>query len=108
MQVGYHHYRKRRLSHQQATRSQKKLDRFMDDVIYIFGTVGAFIFIPQLLSVWGKGDISGVSIYSWLGMGTASTFWVVYGLIHRAKPIIYANLLAGIIQILIVIGILVH
>lgn len=80
----------------------------MDDIIYVMGTIGALIFVPQFINVWQKHDISGVSILSWVGMFTGSSFWIFYGFVHKAKPIVYANILAAIIQLLIIVGILIH
>jgi len=80
----------------------------MDKIIYLVGSFGILIFVPQLIKVWSPSSIAGVSLLSWLGLLIASTFWLIYGLIHKAKPIIFLNTLGAVIQLLIVIGILIH
>lgn len=107
MQVGYHHHQKSK-NKKNLTHGQKFLNKFMDDIIYVMGTVGAFIFVPQLINVWQQQNISGVSLLSWVGLFAGSSFWIFYGFIHKAKPIIYANILSGAVQLFIIIGILVH
>lgn len=106
MHIGYHHYQKHKKK--EFTKPQRSLNRFMDSIIYVGGVLGVIIFIPQLIDIWTKPSIDGVSLVSWLGMGIASTFWLFYGIVHKAKPIIFANLLAASIQLLIIAGILIH
>lgn len=108
MQIAIHHYQKGKRSPEELTQKQKSFNKLVDDIIYIVGSFGVLVFIPQLLRVWSPGDISGVSLISWVGMFIASSFWLFYGIIHKAKPIIFINSLAVSIQLLIVIGILLH
>ncbi len=108
MQIAFHHYQKNKKSPKDLTTSQKKLNSLMDKIIYIVGSFGILIFLPQLIKVWSQGSITGVSLLSWLGMFVASTFWLLYGVVHKAKPIIFVNVLAASIQLLVVIGIFIH
>lgn len=108
MQIAVHHYQKRKKSPEELTQKQKALNKFVDDIVYIVGSFGVLVFIPQLIKVWSPGDIAGVSLISWTGLFVASSFWLFYGIIHKAKPIIFINILAVFIQLLIVIGILLH
>ena len=64
--------------------------------------------IPQVISVWVKGNIDGVSILTWLGYALGSGFWVIYGIIHKEKPLTIANFLLFVFDITIVIGVLVR
>lgn len=100
MHVGYHHYHKKK--------KLKKLDTFIDKMVYIVGSIGVMIFIPQLLLVWSNSNISGVSLFSWAGMFVASMFWFLYGFVHKAKPIMFINVLAASVQVLIIVGIFIH
>jgi uncharacterized protein with PQ loop repeat len=98
MNVGHHDHHK----------SKKNLNSALDKIIYIFGTLGVFIFVPQLITVWTQSNIDGVSIISWLGMLCTSSFWIFYGIVKKAHPILVINLLAGTIQAFIILGILLH
>ncbi len=108
MQIGLHHYQKRKKSPDELSEKQKSFNTLIDGIIYIVGSFGVLVFIPQLIQVWSPGDVAGVSLISWAGMFIASSFWLFYGIVHKAKPIIYINILAASIQLLIVIGILLH
>ncbi len=108
MHIGLHHYQKNKKRAHDLTERQKKLNGIIDSLIYFIGSFGVLIFVPQLIKVWGGGDISGVSLLSWVGMFTASVFWLIYGIIHKARPIIFINSLAALVQLLVVIGLLIH
>lgn len=108
MQIAIHHYQKGKKSPEELTQKQKSFNKLVDDIIYIVGSFGVLVFIPQLIQIWSPGDISGVSLISWIGISIASLFWLFYGIVHKAKPIIFINILAVSIQLLIVLGILLH
>jgi uncharacterized protein with PQ loop repeat len=104
MNIAVHHHQKRK----QHFSNKKRMSRYVDDVIYAGGVLGVIIFIPQLIMIWTEKNISGVSLLSWLGMFVASSFWLMYGFVHKAKPIIFTNMLAALVQLMVIIGILVH
>lgn len=81
---------------------------FFDKFIVPLALITPFMTIPQVLAVWVKGNIDGVSILTWLGYALGSGFWVVYGLIHKEKPLTIANFLLFVFDLAIVVGVLVH
>lgn len=78
----------------------------MDGSAYLMGAITVAVNIPQLIAVWTKPDITGVSLVSWTGFLLGSLFWLIYGLLHREKPIIVINGGLIIIQALIVFGLI--
>lgn len=107
MQLALHHYHKRKMT-SSTKRNKRFLTEFLDKVIYIVGISGVLVFVPQFVSIWSNGSIAGVSLISWLGMLVASMFWIFYGIVHKAKPILVINVLAAALQFGIVLGILLH
>lgn len=87
---------------------KEESERFFDKFIVPLALITPFMTIPQVLAVWVKGSVEGVSILTWLGYAVGSGFWVVYGLIHKEKPLTIANFLLFIFDIAIVIGVLFH
>lgn len=83
-------------------------DHFFDKFIVPLALITPLMTIPQVWVVWQKGNVDGVSVPSWLGYALGSGFWVIYGLIHKEKPLTIANFLLFVFDILIVIGVLVH
>ncbi len=72
------------------------------------GVVSVAANLPQLIAVWTRPNISGVSVISWIGFFLGSVFWLAYGLVHKAKPIIVMNGMLIVVQGLVVVGLLRH
>lgn len=92
------------LTHKRSV-TRKTLD-MIDRLAYLMGIVTVAVNMPQLVTVWTAPDIGGVSLVSWTGFFLGSAFWLVYGLLHRQKPIIVINAMLMTVQALIVAGIL--
>ncbi len=73
--------------------------------------VAAFIYpataLPQVIQVF-RGNTDGVSILSWAGFACFVTLFLIYSIIHRIKPMIITYAMWWIIDVLVVVGILVH
>lgn len=87
---------------------KEKGERFFDRFIVPLALITPFMTVPQVLDVYTKGNVEGVSILTWLGYAVGAGFWVVYGLIHKEKPLFIANFLLLVFDIAIVIGVLLH
>lgn len=79
-----------------------------DKLVLPVALIAPFMTLPQVFEVWGKGKVDGVSPITWFGYALGSGLWVVYGLIHKEKPLTIANFLLVVFDISIVIGVLVH
>lgn len=64
--------------------------------------------LPQLFKIWLQKDATGVSFISWASFSIFSLAWLVYGILHREKPIIFMNLLLMVIQALIATGVILY
>ena len=60
--------------------------------------------IPQITKIWIHKNASGVSIIAWSMFLVNACFWLMYGTIHKAKPIIIMYTLFAVMNILVVIG----
>lgn len=85
-----------------------KWKRIMDRLIYVVGIVGPIMTIPQLLKIWVEQNASGVSVSSWIAYAICSFFWLIYGIMHKEKPIIITYALWIILDVFIIIGIFIH
>ncbi len=96
-----HHHR----NHKKAVRQSSTIMRdYMDRFMYFAGIVAPAMTVPQIIKIWWEKDAAGVSTLSWLGYAVGSMLWFLYGLIHKEKPIIIANGVAAVLQIMVVIG----
>lgn len=80
----------------------------MDKAIYVIGIAGPIMTIPQLTKIWIEKNAVGVSAISWFAYLIIAFFWLIYGVMHKEKPIILTFGVWIILDILIVIGILMY
>lgn len=63
--------------------------------------------LPQVIQVF-TGKSSGVSVLSWLSFALFSVLFIIYGTIHKVKPMVVTNSLWFVVQALVVTGTLLH
>lgn len=82
--------------------------RLVDDGVYLIGLFGVIVFLPQLYKIWVGQNVAGLSLTSWAGMTIGSVIWLIYGVIHKQKPLIVVNIMIALLQVAIVAGIIVY
>ena len=98
--LGLHHWQKRRRTNE----NHKKIKKFFDKVMYLIAVLVPIAHIPQLVKIWYLKDASGISLISWTSFIVFSLFWLIYGILHKEKPIILMYFFLLLIQISIVYG----
>ena len=103
---GLHHYHTRKRIHQkhETYPHPNKWKNFMDKAIFAVGVVGPTMTIPQLMKIWVGKNASGVSAISWGAYLFVAIFWLIYGIMHKEKPIIFIYSIWIVVDIFIVIG----
>ncbi len=76
----------------------------MDQLIYIIGIIGPIMTIPQVAEVWINKNASGVSPITWSSYVIVNVFWIVYGIMHKEKPIIMTSIAWFVMNSLVAIG----
>jgi MtN3 and saliva related transmembrane protein len=86
---GLHHFHKRKIS-KQKKETQKVVARkqFLDKGIYAIGVLGPIMTLPQVFKIWVEKNATGVSLISWSAYLIIASIWLIYGVIHKEKPII--------------------
>ncbi len=82
--------------------------RFVDRAVYIAGILGPVMTLPQLWKIWVVKNAAGVSLFSWASFLAAAVIWLVYGILHKDKPIIVNYALWVILEALIVVGVVLY
>ncbi len=110
MNHGLHHLstRKRIFKNLEPYPHPDKTKRLFDDFIYAVSILGPFVLLPQVVEVWTQKHVQGVSIVSWVLLGILSFCWFIYGVIHKEKPIMFANALSCVFNFLVVLGVLIN
>ncbi len=101
MNIGLHHF-----LHYHSIDQHPTFCKFIDRAIYGVGLFGVAIIIPQILKIWINKQTDGISVTTWIGFLVSSVFWLLYGVIHKQKPIIITNIAAIFAHTSVIFGIL--
>lgn len=106
----WHHYHKRIRKHKKLETfpAPDPLKRFLDKIIFAVGIISPIMTIPQVWTIWVLQNASGVSVISWATYLFTGTIWLLYGIVHKEKPIIVTYILWIILYILIVSGAIIY
>ncbi len=85
-----------------------KWKRFIDKLIYPIGILGPIMGIPQLIHIYGDKNVEGLTLSTWLLWSIINSFWLLYGFVHKEKPIIITNIMWLMMNVSVVIGILLY
>ena len=107
---GLHHFHTRKRIHvkHEPYPHPHKWKRFMDHAIYAVGIFGPIMTIPQVTKIWIHRNAAGVSAISWISYIIAAVFWLIYGIMHKEKPIILTYTIWIFLEIFIVVGVLLY
>ena len=105
-QGGLHHAHVRKRIHEkhEPYPHPERFRRFMDKSIYVVAIVGPVMTIPQVTKIWISKNAAGISLISWVTYLITAFFWLIYGHLHKVKPIIFSGYLWIVLEVLIIIG----
>ena len=72
--------------------------------MYAVGILGPIMTIPQILLIYISRDASGVAAISWFMWTLFAIPWILYGLVHRERPIVITYLLWFFTNMIVFIG----
>lgn len=102
------HQRKRiHIKHEQYPHPNK-YKALLDRVIFVVGVFGPIMTLPQVWEIWVGHEAAGVSLISWSAYLFCACIWLLYGLVHKEKPIIVSNVLGVILNITVVLGVILY
>ncbi len=61
--------------------------RLLDRLVFAIGVVGPLTAIPQILKIYLLHNATGVSAMSWGLPALLDIPWIMYGIVHRERPI---------------------
>ena len=106
---GYHHiHRRKRGTMLEAYPHKNKWIRYLDKFLIFVAIMGPLMTLPQILKIYIEQNSVGVSAWSW---GLYSFFnipWIVYGFVHKEKPIILGYSLWFVTNLVVVVGVLMY
>lgn len=102
------HIRKRMYKHLEEYPHPNLFKRFLDKSIFIIGVLGPIMTIPQVVQIWFAQNAAGVSLLSWISYFVFAGFWLTYGIVHKEEPIILSNVLALLVNGVVVVGVVLY
>ncbi len=84
------------------------LKKWIDKLIYVVVILGPLLTISQPLKIFSQKTAEGVSLITWIVFFVSAIIWLGYGIIHKDKPIIIANILWILIEGAAIAGILIY
>ncbi|MCD4666507.1 hypothetical protein K8R47_01705 [archaeon] len=104
------HLHKRKRIHQKLEKypHKNKWVRFLDRFLLFLAIVGPLINAPQVFRIFDLKNAGGLSIVTWSLYAIFDIPWVIYGIVHKEKPIVIGYTLWFFTNILIIVGILMY
>ena len=104
---GLHHIHLRKRIHQQYQpypHPNKWIHLLYKSLIFL-AVIGPLTTFPQLYDIFWKKNVLGLSFWTWFSYTLLSLPWLIYGLVHKDKPIFISSLLWFMIQGVVAWGI---
>lgn len=79
---------------------------WIDKAVMITAFVEPLIGLPQVIQIFTTKSAADISLSSWVGYQFVTVLWLIYGIKHKEKPIIWYQGLWLVVQTLVIIGIL--
>lgn len=101
------HYLRKKISAEKR-RYNNKFKELLDKAVLIIAFLAPLIELPQLIEIYTKKSAENVSVITWSLFVVFGIPWLIYGIMHKEKPIIILYTLWIIVDAAIVSGILLY
>ncbi len=78
--------------------------RFLDMVIKVVAIITPAMMVPQILIIYTEKSADGVAPFSWFALALLNIPWIIYGVVHKEKPLAFMYCLWFIVNLLVFIG----
>lgn len=87
---------------------KEKIIKTFDKVAMFFAIIMPATTIPQIYKTYSTHNVDGISLWMWVLYCIAVVPWLIYGILHHAKPIIVLNIFWLVAQIVMIISIILY
>ncbi|MBT7706441.1 PQ-loop repeat-containing protein [archaeon] len=107
---GLHHISKRKRVHNNLEEypHPQFWIRFLDKLLVLVAILGPASAIPQVLKIFLNQSAVGVSLFSWTLWLILGVPWLIYGFVHKEKPLVIAYSLWFVMHSAVVAGVLMY
>lgn len=88
-----------------SRRRRAGIKHAFDLLIYPVAVAAPLALLPQVIQVYKTQDTGSLALPTWLVLGTLNLVWLIYGFVHRDKPIMLTNIMLACMNFAVVFGI---
>ncbi|MAG39430.1 hypothetical protein CMI41_00470 [Candidatus Pacearchaeota archaeon] len=82
--------------------------RLLDRFLIIVAFVGPMMMIPQLWQIYFYKSAGDIAVLSWLTLAALNIPWMMYGIVHKERPIVLAYFLWFLVNMSVAVGALIY
>jgi uncharacterized protein with PQ loop repeat len=87
-------------------KKQTVYKKTIDELMTVASLIHPLTGIPQVVSIYTTHDVSGVSLWTWLGFMLLGLIFLLYAISHKLRPLIINQILWFVVDFLVVIGVI--
>ncbi len=91
--------------HAKISRKDRKL---IDKAMIIVCVIAPLLSLPQAWTIYSNQNAENVSLITWVSFLGFAIIYILYGVVHKIKPLVITNILWIIVEFIIVVGILMY
>lgn len=84
--------------------SGNKWISFLDKFLVMVAIVAPLMTLPQIVKIFTERNASSISLFTWLMYTIFDLPWIVYGIVHKEKPIIITYTLWALVNSMVIVG----
>ena len=88
--------------------AESRFVRLFDKLMLFIAVINPLVTLPQAIKIYSTQNASGLSVFSWAGYTLFAIPWLIYGIIHKEKPLIIAYILVFLLNLSVLVGILMY
>tara|TARA_Y100000310_G_scaffold345539_1_gene466243 strand:- start:13420 stop:13755 length:336 start_codon:yes stop_codon:yes gene_type:complete len=97
------HQRKRKKENVHPYPSKDKWIYLLDKFLIFVAVLAPLMTLPQILRIIQEQSAAGVSLLTWILFTLFTITWILYGIVHKEKPIIISYVLWFLADLAVVI-----
>jgi len=82
--------------------------RVLDKMLMIIAVLGPLATLPQIIEIFSSHNAGEVSLVSWCTYTIFDIPWIIYGVVHKERPIVIAYTLWFLVNGLVTVGVLLY
>lgn len=91
-------------SHAKFKKQNTKDNRALEQAMLFVAIIEPLMTIPQIVELYSHPGQGNISVTTWVLYMAASSMWLIYGLYHRNKPLIFTGILWVVMDIMVIVG----